>query len=36
MYVAIKVCLHDFQEIVVPPCKNSYHVCDLALWGSDK
>jgi hypothetical protein len=36
MDVATKVCLYDFQEIVVPPCKNTYHVCDLALCGSDK
>jgi hypothetical protein len=34
--VATKVCLHDLQEIVVSPCKNTYPVCDLALRGSDK
>jgi hypothetical protein len=36
MDLATKVCLHDFQEIVVSPCKNTYHVCDLALRGSDR
>jgi hypothetical protein len=36
MDVATKICLHDFQEIVVPPYKNTYLVCDLALRGSDK
>jgi hypothetical protein len=29
--VAIRVCLDDFHEIVVPPCKNMKHVSDLAL-----
>jgi hypothetical protein len=36
MDVATKIYLHDFQEIVIPPCKNIYHVCDLALRRSDK
>jgi hypothetical protein len=36
MDVATKVCLHDFQGMVVPPCKNTYPDCGLALWGSDK
>jgi hypothetical protein len=36
MDVATKVYLYDFQEIIVPPCKNVYPVCDLALRGSDK
>jgi hypothetical protein len=34
--VAINVCLHDFQEIIVPPCKNTYPICDLTFQESDK
>jgi hypothetical protein len=36
MDVDTKVYLHDFQEIDVPPCKNMYPVCDMALQGSDR
>jgi hypothetical protein len=36
MDVATKVYLYDFQEIVVPPCKNTYPICNLTLWGSEK
>jgi hypothetical protein len=36
MDVATKVCLHDFQEIAVPLCKNTYSICDLTLRGSNK
>jgi hypothetical protein len=34
--VATKVCLHDFQEIVIPLCKSMYPVCDLTLQESDR
>jgi hypothetical protein len=30
------VCFVDFQEIVVPPCKNTKPICDMSLWGCDK
>jgi hypothetical protein len=29
--VVTRVCLEDFQEIAVPPCRNINPVCDLAL-----
>ena len=34
--VATKVCLEDFHEMDVPLCRNTKHVYDLALWGSDR
>ena len=34
--VDTKVCLDDFQEIVVQPFKNTKPVWDLPLWGSDR
>jgi hypothetical protein len=34
--IATKVCFIDFQEKVIPPCKKTNPVCDLALWKSDK
>jgi hypothetical protein len=34
--VATKVCLHGFQEIAVPPYKNTYPIFDLTFWGSDR
>jgi hypothetical protein len=30
-----KVCLEDFHEIAIPPCKKTNPICDLPLWGSD-
>jgi hypothetical protein len=36
MDVATKVYLHDYQEIAISPCKNTYPVCDIVLRGSDK
>jgi hypothetical protein len=33
--VVTKVCLEDVHEIAVPLCKNTKHVYDLPLWGSD-
>jgi hypothetical protein len=34
--MSIRVCLQDFYEMVVPPCRNMKPVWDLPLWGSLK
>jgi hypothetical protein len=34
--VTTRVCFDDLHEIVVPPCKNTKPISDLALWGLDK
>jgi hypothetical protein len=34
--MSIKVCLQDFYEMAVPPCRNMNPVCDLPLRGSLK
>jgi hypothetical protein len=31
--IATIVCLEDFHEIAVPPCKIMKHVCGLVLYG---
>jgi hypothetical protein len=32
--IATIVCLEDFHEIAVPPCKIMKHVCGLVLYGN--